>query len=236
MAATQPHAPVLAWLGGGIFVASLAYFVWTFFVRFGDVAPAGPLVPPLLFDFVLFSVFALHHSVLARSNVKQWLTRGVPSHLERSLYVWISSLLFIAVCAFWARLPGVVYHQSGPWAVPHWFAAGVGVWLTARSAGVIDPLDLAGIRQASASATTALPRFRVVGPYHWVRHPIYLGWLLIVFGVPYMTATRLAFAAISSAYLVVAIPFEEGSLVEMFGDEYRRYQLHVRWRLIPGVW
>ena len=78
--------------------------------------------------------------------------------------------------------------------------------------------------------------FRVVGPYHWVRHPIYLGWLLIVFGVPHMTATRLTFAVISSVYLVVAIPFEERSLVEIFGDEYRRYQQVVRWRLIPGVW
>ena len=76
----------------------------------------------------------------------------------------------------------------------------------------------------------------MIGPYRWVRHPIYLGWLLLVFGVPHMTATRLAFAAISSAYLVVAIPFEERSLVETFGDEYRRYQQAVRWRLVPGVW
>ena len=65
-----------------------------------------------------------------------------------------------------------------------------------------------------------------------MRHPIYLGWLLIVFGMPHMTATRLAFAVISSVYLIVAIPFEEPSLIDSFGDEYRRYRQIVRWRLI----
>ncbi len=234
MHASPPRAPLLAWLGGGLFVVSLAFFIWTFFVRFGRVQPDGPLASPLLVDLSLFGAFALHHSVLARSGAKRWLTRRVPAHLERSLYVWVASLLFIAVCALWRDVPGEVYRLEGLWAVPHWLAVALGAWLTARSAGVIDPLDLAGIRQAGGDA--ASPRFRVIGPYHWVRHPIYLGWLLLVFGVPHLTATRLAFAAISSAYLVVAIPFEERSLVEVFGEEYRRYQQAVRWRLLPGVW
>jgi methanethiol S-methyltransferase len=234
MHAPPPRAPLLAWLGGGCFVASLAYFAWTYNVRFGRVQPDGPLVAPVLVDLALFGAFALHHSVLARSGVKQWLTRRVPPHLERSVYVWVASLLFIAVCACWRDVPGEAYRHSGILAVPHWIAVTLGVWLIARSTGVIDPLDLAGIRQAEGAL--APPRFHVIGPYRWVRHPIYLGWFLLVFGVPHMTGTRLAFAVISSAYLVVAIPFEERSLVETFRDEYRRYQQAVRWRLIPGVW
>jgi methanethiol S-methyltransferase len=234
MQAPPPRAPLLAWLGGGGFVASLAYFAWTYYVRFGDVTADGPLLAPILADLALFGGFALHHSVLARSGAKQWLTRHVPPHLERSLYVWVASFLFIVVCACWRDVPGEAYRHGGLLAVPHWIAVALGAWLTARSAGVIDPLDLAGIRQAEG--TSAPPRFRVIGPYRLVRHPIYLGWLLLVFGVPHMTATRLAFAMISSAYLVIAIPFEERSLVETFRDEYRRYQQAVRWRLIPGVW
>jgi len=230
-----PRAPLLVWLGGGCFVASLAYFAFTFYVRLGRLVPDGPRVAPILIDLALFGVFALHHSVLARSGAKKWLTRHVPPHLERSLYVWVASLLFVAVCACWQDVPGEVYRRTGLQAVPHWLAVALGVWLTARSTAVIDPLELAGIRQAG-SASHPPPSFRVVGPYHWVRHPIYLGWLLLVFGVPQMTATRLAFALISSAYLVIAIPFEERSLVEAFHDDYRRYQQVVRWRLIPGVW
>ena len=230
-----PRAPLLVWLGGGCFVASLAYFAFTFYVRLGRLVPDGPWLAPVLIDLALFGVFALHHSLLARSGAKKWLTRHVPPRLERSLYVWVASLLFIGVCASWQDVPGEAYRHTGLLAVPHWLAVALGVWLTARSTGVIDPLELAGIRQA-AGAPGAPAGFRVVGPYHWVRHPIYLGWFLLVFGVPHMTATRLAFAAISSAYLVVAIPFEERSLVETFRDDYRRYQQAVRWRLIPGLW
>lgn len=234
MHASRPRTSLLAWLGGGCFVASLVYFAWVFYVRFGVVEPDGPVIAPILIDLALFTAFALHHSVLARSGAKRWLIRRLPPHLERSSYVWVASLLFIAVCALWRDVPGAFYDHAGLSAVPHWIVVAAGVWLTARSAGVIDPLDLAGIRQASGHS--APPRFRVVGPYHWVRHPIYLGWLLLVFGVPHMTGTRLTFAVISSAYLVVAIPFEERSLIESFGDDYRRYQQAVRWRLVPGVW
>ena len=69
-----------------------------------------------------------------------------------------------------------------------------------------------------------------------MRHPIYLGWFLIVFGGPDMTWTRLEFAVVSSAYLVLAVPFEERSLVQAFGDTYRAYQRQVRWRIVPWVW
>ena len=69
-----------------------------------------------------------------------------------------------------------------------------------------------------------------------VRHPLYLGWMLVVFGAPLMTANRLLFATISSGYLILAIPWEESSLVEGHGDRYRHYQRAVRWRVLPGVW
>lgn len=234
MQASSPLARLMAWLGGAMFVASLAFFVWTYFLRFGTVPADGPVAAAVLFDLTLFTVFAVHHSVLARSGAKRWLTRRVPQQLERSLYVWVASVLFIAVCALWRDVPGVGYRHTGLLSIPHWLAVALGGWLTMRSVGVIDPLDLAGIRQTGGDATP--PRFRVVGPYYLVRHPIYLGWLLLVFGMPDMTATRLTFAVISSAYLVVAIPFEERSLVDSFGAEYRTYQHTVRWRLIPGLW
>jgi protein-S-isoprenylcysteine O-methyltransferase Ste14 len=69
-----------------------------------------------------------------------------------------------------------------------------------------------------------------------VRHPIYLGWILLVFGAPLMTMSRLVMAVVSSAYLVMAIPWEERSLIESFGDRYREYQRRVTSRLIPYVW
>ena len=74
------------------------------------------------------------------------------------------------------------------------------------------------------------------GPYAWVRHPIYVGWFLMVFATPMMTATRLVFAIVSSAYLIIAIPFEERSLRHSFGEDYARYTLAVKWRMIPFIY
>jgi protein-S-isoprenylcysteine O-methyltransferase Ste14 len=72
--------------------------------------------------------------------------------------------------------------------------------------------------------------------YGWVRHPVYFGWVLFVFATPRMTTDRLVFATISTAYLAMAVPFEERSLVEAFGDRYRMYASRVRWKILPGIY
>ena len=101
--------------------------------------------------------------------------------------------------------------------------------MIARSVGAIDPLELAGIR----AATPAGPQTR--GPYGVVRHPLYLGWMLIAFGPAQLTGDRLAFAAMTSLYLVMAIPWEERALERAFGAQYATYKQRVRWRLVPYV-
>ena len=105
---------------------------------------------------LLFTVFALHHSVMARSGAKAWLTRVVPPALERSVYVWIASLIFIATCALWRDIPSCSMTCPGPRRVRAWRCRRWGVWLTLRSAGVIDPLELAGIRQVARPRAPAL--------------------------------------------------------------------------------
>ena len=228
-------ARVLAWLGGAFFVASLAYTFYFYVLVLGDSQPdhAVTLARAGALNTLLFGIFAAHHSVFARETVKQWLTRVIPPRLERSCYVWVASLLLILVCVLWQRVAGTVYviEDGARWLF--YALQFLGLFLIMRAASVIDPFELAGIRQAQRQDTFV---FRTDGPFGLVRHPIYLGWLLMTFATPTMTINRLLFAAISSAYLVVAIPWEERSLAAAFGDRYRAYQARVRWRLIPGVW
>lgn len=182
-------------------------------------------------NLLLFTLFAAHHSLMARTGAKRWLVRHLPQALERTTYVWVASLLFFATCALWNELPGVVYQTSGLTRVLGYAGQLGGVALTAASVRVLDPRELAGFADPSPS-----PALEARGPYRIVRHPIYLGWVLMVFAAPDMWTTRLAFAVISSAYLVVAIPWEERGMGEVFGTAYGRYRDQVRWRLIPGVW
>jgi protein-S-isoprenylcysteine O-methyltransferase Ste14 len=237
---TTPPVPptsltLLRVTGALLFFVSLTVGGKMYFQQYDAVAPAGtPAWPSLGWNVVIFSAFALHHSVLARTPLKRWLHARVGAEVERSLYVIVASVLFLASTVLWRPLPGQWYALTGPW----WYvgaaiqSAGVVVTLlAARTLSVRELMGLAPPR--SAAAGDAL---ETRGLYGLVRHPIYFGWLLFVAGAPLMTSTRLLFAAVSVGYLAVAIPFEERSLIESFGEPYRAYRRQVRWRMLPGVY
>jgi methanethiol S-methyltransferase len=230
------------------FGLSLASGIWLYHElgRSVGAANARQSAVAVLANLLLFGLFALHHSLFARTGAKAWLVRVIPASLERSTYVWIASLLFLLVAVAWQPVPGLWYHVEG-W--PRWICYGLqgaGFVVTALGASAIDPRDLGGVRQAwrfhegenfDASAPPADPDpFVTRGAYGLVRHPIYLGWFLMVWPTPLMTSGRLTFAAVSSIYLLLAIPFEERSLLDTYGDAYRRYRQKVRWRVLPGLY
>lgn len=221
------------WSGALVFLLSLLSFVVMYQIRLRTPAPDdGSATRDAIANVVLFTVFALHHSIMARTGAKAWLTRVVPPDLERSVYVWISSLMFLAVCWLWQPLPGVIWQTNGPGLVLY-LAQLFGVALTLRAAQIVGVWELAGVQQPDPNRKI---EFRANGPFAIVRHPIYLGWVLMVFATPAMTASRMLFAVISTLYLIAAIPFEERSLLEAHRDAYAAYQKQMKWRLIPFVW
>jgi protein-S-isoprenylcysteine O-methyltransferase Ste14 len=218
------------WLGGALFVGSLAYCIWWYLFAL-SLVPARLSGSALGTDLLLVGVFALHHSVLARESVKARLSRFVPEPLIRSVYVWTASVLLILVCAWWAPIGGELYDGRGWRRFVHAAVQLYGIWLIVQSVRGIDPLELAGIRREAARGP-----LQIRGPYALVRHPLYFGWVLAVFGAAHMTGDRLAFAAITTLYLVIAIRWEERSLVRSFGEDYRRYTRQVRWRIVPFIY
>jgi protein-S-isoprenylcysteine O-methyltransferase Ste14 len=254
-AVPQRLAPLIA-IGGLVFFAdALLYFAYRYTSVFGREVTGTARAIAIAIDVTLFTIFALHHSVFARDMFRKRMTRLVGA-LERSTYVWIASALFIAVCAWWQPVPGVAWRIDQPAIafVIH-VAQLVGVWLTLRSAAAIDLLELAGVGRvlsACAKASADTPKrearrrsdpadsptqtaFKTSGPYGWVRHPIYAGWVLLVFAVTAMTMTRLVFAVTSSVYLLIAIPLEERSLQRSSSGAYERYMREVPWKLVPRV-
>jgi methanethiol S-methyltransferase len=230
---------LFAWSGAAAFVFSLLLFLYSYLVRFGDTAADTSNMRAVTIDLLLFSGFALHHSVFARTSIKDRVRRIVPPALERSVYTWAASLLFIVVCALWLPVPGELYHVTGRWALIGYAVQALGIVLTGRSSARLDVLDLAGVRPILQDRRGALPMhvpLETDGLYGFVRHPLYFGWVLIVFATPHMTMTRLVFACASTVYLAAAVPFEERALIEVFGPDYRAYQKRVRWRMIPGIY
>jgi methanethiol S-methyltransferase len=229
----------VAWTGAAAFAASLGWFVYCYLFVFGVPPPPGDRLLPIGINVLLFSVFALHHSVLARSGAKAVVRRVLPSELERSAYAWVSSVIFLAVCTWWQPVPGVLYELHGSWRAIGWTVQLAGIVLTIRASRRLDVLDLAGVRAVERSGRAdrgEAPVLNTGGLYGFVRHPLYFSWVLFVFGTPTMTGTRASFAVISTLYLMLAIPFEERGLVETFGSDYNVYRQRVRTRMIPWIY
>lgn len=186
----------------------------------------------VLADLGLMLLFGLQHSVMARPGFKRAWTRVVPKELERSVYVLIASLLLALLMWQWRPIPTpVLWHASATWSVAlGWSVMGFGLVVLLWATFLIDHFELFGLRQGwSALRARELRGPAFVTPYLYkiVRHPLYVGWLLIFWGAPTMTAGHLLFAAGMSGYILLAIRFEERDLMQHIGEPYRRYRQQV---------
>jgi protein-S-isoprenylcysteine O-methyltransferase Ste14 len=221
-------------------VAAYALFLATFLYAIGfvgdlvvpksiDSGTAGPLLQSVIVDLLLLSVFAVQHSVMARRSFKRWWTRFVPPVLERSTYVIAASLALALLLWQWQPIPHpVVWRVEHPLAVQ---AIRAVFWLgwavLLMSSFLINHFELFGLRQAAARITGSAPSepvFRTPLLYRYVRHPLYLGFMLGFWATPVMTAGHLLFALACTGYILIGIWFEERDLIAQFGDRYRRYR------------
>jgi protein-S-isoprenylcysteine O-methyltransferase Ste14 len=223
-------------------VTSYAIFFTTFLALFAfvgnvvlprtiDGEATLPFGVAAAIDGALILLFGLQHSVMARPGFKRWLTRFIPEPAERATYVLASSVALIALMAFWQPLGGTVWDVRDPIARTALFGLFVCGWLIVLvTTFVINHFDLFGLRQVwiylRGREYTHL-KFRTPGPYKYVRHPLYVGWLTAFWATPTMTAAHLVFALGLMVYILIAIYFEERDLIAHFGERYRTYRQQV---------
>jgi protein-S-isoprenylcysteine O-methyltransferase Ste14 len=230
---------LLAFLYG---LASYAVFFVTFLYAIGFVErfvvpktiDSGAVVPmktALLIDVLLMSVFAIQHSVMARPQFKEWWTRFVPKTVERSTYVLLASLALALLLWQWRPMPAVLWQVADPGvAMALTGLSLVGFFIVLTSTFLINHFELFGLHQVANNLTgreMPVQRFRTPLYYRFVRHPIYLGFVIAFWSAPTMTVGHLLFAAVTTAYIVIGILLEERDLVAAFGDEYRHYRSRV---------
>ena len=195
----------------------------------GDLQTSLPRA--LAIDCVLLTIFAVQHSVMARRWFKERWTQIVPWTIERSTYVLCASLALILLFSQWRPIGITIWSVEEPivravlWTL---FAAG---WATVLIVTfLINHFDLFGLRQVwlpLIGRPYTPVSFRTPLPYRFVRHPLYLGFLFAFWMTPTMTLAHLVFAIATTAYIVLAIQFEERDLVAEHGASYEKYRRSV---------
>src|SRR5215467_13193724 len=225
---SNPLGRLIAFVYGS---ASYLLFFGTFLYAIGfveglvvpkaiDTGPVVPAAEALVVNLLLMSLFAVQHSVMARRGFKQWWTQYVPKSVERSTYVMLASLALLLLFWQWRPMPTVVWEIANPQLAAAVMGLSLVGWLLAlTSSFLINHFELFGLHQVIVNLkgrTIPAAHFRTPLLYRLVRHPLYLGFIIAFWATPTMTVGHLLFAAVTTAYILVAIVLEERDLVNLF--------------------
>lgn len=224
-------------------VAAYAIFFVTFLYLVGfvgnlpqlpvtvDRGPGGSVAAAVVVDLFLIALFGVQHSVMARQGFKRAWTRMVPEPLERSIYVLCASVVLIVLFAFWRPIPASIWTVTNPaGAAVLWVLFAAGWLIVLSSTFLINHFELFGLQQVYLHArgqSAAAPQFRQPLFYRFVRHPLYSGFLIAFWATPAMSGGHLLLALGMTAYILIAIGYEERDLVGLFGSDYEDYRAKV---------
>jgi len=219
-----------------IFFATFLYLIafvgdFAFAPRTIDKGAEAPLALAVIVNLALIALFGLQHSIMARQGFKRAWTRTVPQHLERSVYVIAASLALMVMFALWRPIPITVWDATGTMLeLPLWVLFAVGWLIVLLSTFLINHFELFGLQQAwlhLRRREASPPQLHQPLFYKWVAHPLYAGFFLAFWATPEMTLGHLLFAAGMSAYILIAIGYEERDLRALFGPSYDEYRAGV---------
>ncbi len=201
-----------------------------------DSGSGSPLSEAAAINLLLLGLFAVQHSLMARSWFKRRWTRLIPRELERSTYVLVASLILLLLFWQWRPMPQQVWSVGNSFARPLIMAIFWLGWVVVLlSTFMIDHFDLFGLRQCYARFRDIAyrpPEFKTSGFYAYVRHPIMVGFVIAFWAAPVMSLGHLLFAVATTGYVLLALQLEERDLRTAHGDAYAQYQTRVS-MLVP---
>jgi protein-S-isoprenylcysteine O-methyltransferase Ste14 len=189
----------------------------------------------LLIDAFLSVIFFLQHSIMVRRGFKQWLGKFMPVVYHNAFYGLTSAIALLLVLIFWQKSPTLVMRADG---IIFWLLCGLfclcvaGFFWGIKSLGVFDALGVKPLMRHISNRPAKPQQIIAQGPYRWVRHPLYLFVLVLIWACPVLTLDRLLFNITWSIWIVIGTFLEDSDLHSEFGSQYREYSSQVP-MLIP---
>lgn len=157
-----------------------------------------------------------------------------PAAETRPVQKIIIALSFAVFCLM--LIVSALDHRFGWSQVPAWLSI-IGNALVAS--GLM--IDLRVFRENSYGASTIekMEGQKVIatGPYAIVRHPMYVGVLIMMLGTPLALGSKWGIVpAIATVPILVLRILDEESMLRDELDGYEAYARDVRYRLLPGIW
>jgi methanethiol S-methyltransferase len=225
----------------GLLAYSLFFFTFCYAIGFVgnwivpkgiDGGAVGPLVPSLIINGLLLSLFVVQHTIMARPAFKRWWVKYVPASIERSTFVLLASSILLLTFWQWRPLPDIVWKVSHPAAYYGLSALSLAGWgIVLIASFMVSHFDLFGLRQVWFRLRARAYRpvgFRLVGFYKLVRHPLMVGFLIAFWATPTMTVGHLFFAIMTTLYIFFGTHIEERDLIKEHGESYMEYRRKVR--------
>jgi protein-S-isoprenylcysteine O-methyltransferase Ste14 len=216
-----------AGIGG---VSVLAFGLFLYVGPFGFVDFDLGLRGALAVDAGLSILFFVQHSWMVRRSFKQRLARIMPKHYLDAVYAIASGIVLLLVVLLWQDSGQIILQATGGawWAARMVFllAMALGIW-GALSLQGFDSFGLRPIRNRFRAEPSPPSLLVVQGAYRWVRHPMYLVVLLMIWSYPVLTTDRLLFNVLWTTWIVIGTVLEERDLTADFGNDYREYQRNV---------
>jgi protein-S-isoprenylcysteine O-methyltransferase Ste14 len=184
----------------------------------------------LLLDAGLSVLFFIQHSGMIRKSFRRWLGGFVPEEYAGAIYAIASGIALLLVILLWQRSTQTIITPSGlfRWSLRAvFFLCLLGFYRGVKALRFFDPLGLRPIFNRLRGRNPKPMPITVAGPYRWVRHPLYLFMILMIWSCPDLTRDRLLFNLLWTVWIVIGSYFEEIDLIAEFGDAYREYQKRV---------
>lgn len=215
-----------------------------------DMGEPGLFWNSFWIDVGLVAILGLQHSIMPRPWFKSWITKVVPPHMERGVYIIFAMSALTLLMWQWRPITDKVWEvdnhlariilnviQVCGWLTVLLATAQVGHW---KIFGVTQTLDYIRDKPYTRRAYSRLPpEFFAVGwpitekgVWYFARHPDFFGFCVAFWVTPTMTYGHLIFAVGLTIYIMFGIFFLETNLKQLYGKPYEEY-VRIRSKIIP---